>query len=106
MILIKNLRNERCLNEWDVRVDRFNKILGNKFYMSNESMRDYVCDAYREWLYKEIKNNNLIVINELKRLKDIYLKYNRLNLFCWCAPRRCHAEEIKNVLEMSLRKEN
>ena len=105
MICIKNLRNEKCVNEWDVRVDRANKILGNKFYMHSENERDYVCNAYRAWLYKEIKNNNLLVINELKRLKNIYLKYNKLNLFCWCAPKRCHAEEIKYVLELSLRKE-
>ena len=87
-----------------MRVDRSNRILGNRFYMRDESERDYVCDMYRSWLFKKIIDKDEMVCNELKRLKNIYLKYNKLNLFCWCAPKRCHAESIKYVLELSLRK--
>lgn len=96
MIEIKNLKNEYCINPWDVRVDRSNKFLGNKFYMASENMRDKVCDLYAEWLKNNM--NSILVKAELNRLLAIYNKYGKLNLFCWCYPKRCHAEEIKKVL--------
>ena len=96
MIEIKNLRKEKCTNEWDIRVDRSNKILGNKFYMINENKRDEVCNKYEKWIIENI--NNTEINNELNRLLSIYKKYNKLNLFCWCAPKRCHAETIKKIL--------
>ena len=35
----------------------------------------------------------------LKTLLDTYKQYGKLNLFCWCAPKRCHAKIIKEVIE-------
>ena len=36
---------------------------------------------------------------ELERLKKLHVEYGKLRLFCWCAPKRCHAETIKQFLE-------
>lgn len=99
MIQIKNLRRDSIQFEYDVRVDRANKILGNKFIMNNELERDKVCDEYEAWFNEQITKQNELVLNELRRLYKIYKKYGKLNLFCWCAPKRCHAETIKNFLE-------
>ena len=99
-IEIMNLRKNKIEFEYDVRVDRYNKILGNKFYMHTENERDLVCNKYKEWLFENIKKKNKEIINELNRIYNIYKKYNRLRLFCWCAPKRCHAETIKKVLEL------
>lgn len=99
MIQIKNLRKDSIQFEYDVRVDRANKILGNKFVMHSELERDKVCDEYEAWFNEQITKQNELVLNELRRLYKIYKKYGKLNLFCWCAPKRCHAETIKNFLE-------
>jgi len=95
MITIKSLRNERPKNTWDVKVDR-SSILGNPFLMRDEALRNHVCDLYKEYFDKK---ESISFKNELSRLAQIHKKYNKLNLFCWCAPRRCHADTIKEFLE-------
>lgn len=99
MIEICNLRFEKVKFVYDIRVDRFNKILGNKFYMQSENDRDRVCALYKEWFTEQIKCRNELVLNELRRIYRIYKQYGKLRLFCWCAPKKCHAETIKTFLE-------
>lgn len=95
-IEICNLRKDKMNKIYDFRVDR-KSILGNPFYMKDESKRDEVCDKYEEYFYnKLIYRDNIIEI--LKDMISIYKKYNRLNLFCWCYPKRCHAEVIKDFI--------
>jgi len=101
MIEICNLRNKKMVNVWDVRVDR-KSVLGNKFIMHNENERDIVCDKYNEWLEDNVINNDN-VRKEMVKLYKMYKKYGKLRLFCWCAPKRCHAESIKNMLERGKR---
>lgn len=98
MIEICNLRHVKPEYEYDVRVDRSNKILGNKFVMKNESERELVCKQYEIWLYERVGLQDVDIINELQRLGAIYKKYGRLRLFCWCAPKKCHAETIKHLI--------
>lgn len=95
-IQIKNLRNEKPKNPWGVKVDR-SHYLGNDFVMKTESDRDKVCGQYDEWFYRELSDS--VMQSELSVLKGILIKYGKLNLFCWCAPKRCHAETIKRYLE-------
>ena len=97
-ITIKNLRNEKPYQEWQVKIDR-SSVLGNPFYMATENERNKVCEQYEKYFDEKIKNQDFKFISELKRLKDLLNKYNRLELFCWCYPKRCHAEIIKQYLE-------
>ena len=97
-IEIKNLRIARIQYPWDIKVDR-TSVLGNPYYMAHEGMRDEVCDKYYHYFYNKIKNNDIEFINELSRLITIYKDYGSLNLFCWCYPKRCHAEVIKDYIE-------
>ena len=50
--------------------------------------------------YKHTKNNGryllrLVIFAKLLRL---YEKHGTLNLFCWCFPKRCHSETIKEYI--------
>lgn len=102
-IEIKNMRNEKPTHKYDIRVDR-KSCLGNPFIMSDESKRDEVCDKYEAWF----KANCAVSLasenfpwnfrQELIRLKRIFKEYGKLRLFCWCAPKRCHAETIRDYL--------
>ena len=97
-IAIKNLRKEKPNNELDIRVDRgCGSPLGNPFYMKNESERDKSCDDYEKYFYNQVVDNPNFRA-ELDRLINIYKKYGKLNLFCWCFPKRCHAETIQKFL--------
>lgn len=102
MIEIVNLRQLKDVKDGIViRVDR-SSVLGNPFYMSNESMRDAVCDKY-QWYFdkKVIENTDDAFMNELRRIYKL-AKHNKVYLACWCAPKRCHAETIKAFIEQYL----
>lgn len=72
--------------------------LGNPFVMENESDRDLVCDQYQVWFEQQVKDNNVLVMNELRRLYQI-AKKGDLVLGCFCSPKRCHGLTIKAFLE-------
>ena len=100
-IEICNLKNEKPQHPWDVEVCRGVSVLGNPFIMADESRRNAVCDECREWLIEQLApgNKDRKVIEELLRLQNLYMQYGKLRLFCWCAPKRCHAETIKSLIE-------
>lgn len=99
MIEICNLRVVRPSMPYDVVVDR-RSVLGNPFHMKDESERDQVCDLYA-CLFELIEpGDNDPRAQALRSLLETYLEHDRIRLFCWCAPRRCHAETIKSWLEV------
>jgi hypothetical protein len=97
MITIKNLRTEKPTQVWQVKVDR-SSVLGNPFYMATENQRDEVCLKYETYFKKKL-DSDVRFREELRRLYRIHRDYGKLELFCWCAPKRCHAETIKKFLE-------
>lgn len=101
MITVKNLRTEKPENPWDVIVDR-RSWFGNQYEMLDESQRSDVCNKYKVWFYSELYDSGMQA--ELVLLKDKLKKYGKLNLFCWCAPKRCHADTIKEYLEKEYNK--
>ncbi len=98
MIQIKNLHDEKCVRPWDVKIDRSSP-LGNPYIMSTEEEREFVCNKYEGYFYEQIGEQNKGFLVELNFLFSIYRHYGKLNLFCWCAPKRCHGETIKKFLE-------
>ena len=97
-VTIKNLRYSKPKHAWQVRIDRAS-ILGNPYHMSDESQRDKVCEQYEEYFIENMKYPDTAFYNEVERLYKVFREYGKLELFCWCAPKRCHAETIKAYLE-------
>jgi hypothetical protein len=93
VITINNLKNASPVNEFDVRVDR-KTVFGNPFHMALESQRNDVCDQYEKYFQDQVENN-IEFRQALSELICIYKKHGILNMFCWCSPKRCHAETIK-----------
>ena len=107
-ITIKNLNVESPIESYQIRVDRAS-ILGNPYKMKNKNddkERDEVCDKYEQYFIEQIKKGNELFAKEFLRLIEIFKKYNKLELFCWCAPKRCHAETLKKYIEIYLNKNN
>lgn len=75
--------------------------LGNPFKMYKEADRNMVCDSYHNWFYAMVENNDPKIMKELDRLKRL-ASQGDLVLGCYCAPRRCHAETIKEYLDKEL----
>ena len=97
-IEIKNLRYQKPTMEWQVKVDR-SSVLGNPFYMKSEYERGIVCENYRRYFHKKIYDGDSAFVNEIERLKTLLLQYGKLELYCWCYPKMCHAQTIKEYLE-------
>lgn len=87
----------------NVKVSRKQSVLGNPFYMANESMRDEVCDKFEAYFNTEIKKVGSDFHMEMVRLYKI-AKQHDLTLQCHCHPKRCHADTIKNFLDSMLSK--
>lgn len=71
--------------------------LGNPYPLYDNN-RNEVCDRYDAWLRKRIKENDGDVLEALRTLQE-HARNRPLILGCYCAPKRCHADSIKRVLE-------
>ena len=73
--------------------------LGNPFIMRNQSdeERNRVCDAYEAWFKAQLEENNPAMLDELRRLYKL-ARQGPLVLGCFCAPKRCHGDTIKQFL--------
>ena len=96
-IEIMNLHKEQPSKPYDVIVDRTTP-LGNPMYMGWSCTRDEACDFHAEFLPEMIEKKREDICKEMNRIYELYMEYNKLRLFCWCAPKRCHAETIKKII--------
>ncbi len=98
-ITLINLRHRPYV---DFKCDRSTP-LGNPFIMHSESERDQVCDKYHDWFYTNL-NPDLSPVNFLDYLDEILQQVRKrsVTLGCWCVPKRCHCETIKEWLENEL----
>lgn len=97
MIKVGNIRTFTPDGSIAIRVDR-SSVLGNPFYMYNESQREAVCDRYEEYFSTTVKLRRKDFMDELHRIYVLSLEQD-ITLLCWCSPKRCHAETIKRYIE-------
>ena len=97
-ILVLNKRSAGTRGEYVGRPSP----LGNPFKLKRESGRDEVIAQYENWLRERITARDQRVCDELNRLYVIARDTGLLELVCWCAPKRCHADVIRKVLLESL----
>jgi uncharacterized Zn finger protein len=67
--------------------------------MKNEFERNRVCEQYEAYFHDKMQRTDTDFYREVMRLHDILQQYGKLELYCWCVPKRCHAETIKNYIE-------
>lgn len=63
--------------------------------MRSEADRDRVCEAFAQTPWHSAQLAYFQTILEAARKGDVVL-------LCWCAPKRCHADVIKQRLEYEL----
>lgn len=76
--------------------------LGNPFYMRNEAMRDVVCDQFYDYFCERVNGEYPPIMNELERLIELYMEEGQLKLQCFCKPKRCHTDTIREYLVWEL----
>lgn len=72
--------------------------LGNPFVIGKDGTREQVIAKYKVWLQEQIDKGNPVVLDELNRLGNKAIDEKRLALQCFCYPKPCHGEVIKEKL--------
>ncbi len=89
--------------------------LGNPYtsLKDKKTKAKHVCDSreesvekYRIYLLKEIAERNPVICNELNKIFLAAKKANENNrviyLVCFCKPKLCHGDIIKNIIEQKI----
>lgn len=72
--------------------------LGNPYVIGKDGSREQVIAKYRVWLNEQIMRKNPVVLDELNRLGNKAIDEKGLALQCFCYPKPCHGEVIKEKL--------
>ena len=72
--------------------------LGNPFQMRSEADRAAVIRAYERWLREQLRDESSAASRVIRDLAE-QARHHDLCLLCWCAPRPCHADVIKRIIE-------
>lgn len=77
---------------------------GNPFPMKDRSQaeRDRVCDEYEVYITKKIAEKDTAICSELNRIWRFAKEGKNVYLMCCCAPKRCHGDTIKRLIEEKL----
>ena len=78
-------------------VTQIDTIIGNRDTITTRT-REEAIRLYKEMFYKEIDSGNVFMAEECKRLRELHDKHGELIIVCWCAPRLCHGDVIKEYL--------
>jgi hypothetical protein len=81
-------------------------LLGNPFAVNvTHSNRDEVCDKFQVHFDMMIKACEGSLYRRMRELYKIALTQD-VELACFCVPKRCHCETIKNFLDLKLGERN
>lgn len=90
-------RPETFINGQDIYIGRGSP-LGNPFPIGAKyGSRDTVIEMYKEYLSQEVNKDNKIILKELDKISNT-LDICDVNLVCFCKPKRCHGDIIKEIV--------
>ena len=72
--------------------------LGNPYVIGEQYQRGEAIEAFKPYLAKAIGDGDPRICDELNRLLNILLEKKVLTLQCFCAPKPCHAEVIRDAI--------
>lgn len=73
--------------------------LGNPYPITELDSRDRVCDLYESWLWEKARDVNSAQHKAIQELIYKNREGQKINLVCFCAPKRCHGNTIKRIVE-------
>lgn len=72
--------------------------LGNPFKVSMHQPRLVAIEKYQAWIEDKIIQGDPAILYELEHLFAPLLRNEKLALVCWCSPKPCHADILKQIL--------
>ncbi len=82
--MIRIVHNKK--EKYDILIDRTTK-WGNPYVIGPDGNREQVIQKYRRWILTQLQ-----LIADLPELKNKVLG-------CWCAPKACHGDVLKELVE-------
>jgi hypothetical protein len=111
-IIVENMRNFQANVRGATNSELHHQVhrrcsssLGNPFPMEHESQREDVIAEYRIWLWVMIKSGNEPVLNELRMLARAVHEHRVVTLYCYCAPKPCHANVVARAVDWIIKTE-
>lgn len=65
--------------------------------------REDAIRRYEEYIREEIRKRNKDIIDELNRILDLVKEKRTVFLICFCKPKSCHGDILKELLKEKLR---
>lgn len=98
---------EKASNPRDVYIGR-PSALGNPFPIDAKNNRAAVVNQFEKWLNGKIAADDELVCNELTRIAEMVTDESGkpVRLVCFCAPRACHGDIIKKVIEQAIEEQS
>jgi hypothetical protein len=72
--------------------------LGNPYKISYHFNRHDIISYYAQYIRNALISRDKDFLTELNRLFQILINNQKLNLICWCAPKACHGDVIRQLL--------
>lgn len=79
--------------------------LANAIKLDHEGQRTWVICQYKEWLWEKIKANDPKVTDELARIAGMVKRGEAVQLGCWCSPKPCHGDAVKDAVLWWIKKD-
>lgn len=103
-----NIANINNKEKYDVYCGRAKKgqisPLGNPYtidynsHIDPEEQRDIVCDKYDRYIKKSMAEYNMKIEGAISNIVAFIEDKGEITLGCFCAPKRCHCESIREVV--------
>jgi hypothetical protein len=101
-IKVINKKVDRNLSN-EVYIGR-GSILGNKFVIGEGVSRAESCALYDAWLKKEMERRKKVYSYMFNLTKKIARTKGTTWLGCYCKPKQCHGDSVKEQLEILIKK--
>ena len=107
MITVVN-KYKHTPTENDVYIGR-GSVLGNPFtsIQNRQTKAEFICnnredsvDNFRQYLLDKISEKDTRICDELNRI----YKMEDVNLICFCKPKSCHGDVVKEIIESKIKK--
>ena len=84
-----------------VRIDR-NTPLGNSIAVQGDVTRKEAIAAYKGYFDHNMKRKSSKVYQKIQNIKEILDSGFDVELTCWCSPKDCHGDVIKEYLDKKM----
>ena len=92
-----NVRNKKTWSGDGIYVGRPSP-LSNPYKLTDESEREMILQRYGAMLKNAIMKRDSRIITALHNIEHYLQEKGECNLICYCSPKPCHADIIKQVL--------